>query len=180
MPQQIPCLTGTYCYTEQGSQEETVTVTGRRNWLCQVGNFFEFLAEKGGQASLAIEGAGVVVTGVGLAGAEPLVPAGGAMMATGGWGTIGSTALQGLGGVAQWAGGQGETGRQNAGYAAVALLFSGGLLATNRYLQTAGKTVSQRVFNDSLDRGAAVAGATLDATAYLSPDMAPAEAECEP
>ncbi len=102
------------------------------------------------------------------------------MMATGGWGTISASGMQLLGGAAQWVGGDATTGRVNMASGAINLAASATLIWGAKNFVTAGTSVVTRLFNSRMDLGAAMAGVVSDATSYLSPDLAPAHADCGP
>jgi RHS repeat-associated protein len=151
-----------------------------QNYMCNAGNNLQTAAEAGAKAAMLVEISGVPVAGIGIVtGNPPAVAAGGAMMGAGGWGTVVASGVQTLGGAAQILGGSSNAGWTNIRSGAINAGASLSAYALFRAIATSGRTVSQRVFNSSVEGGGAAAGLTIDAITYISPDFAPIEASCE-
>jgi RHS repeat-associated protein len=161
-----------------GSQQES-TSRERNNFWCEAGNLLETGAEVGGQASMAVEAMGAVVAVGGLVpGATPLAVAGGAAMAAGGLGNFSASGLQTLGGLMQVAGGDSTIGWSNVQAGSLNIIGSVTPIGLTRYLGTAGRTVSQRIFNSQLQASFAGAGLVSDGITFLAPETAPKQATC--
>ena len=146
--------------------------------LCKVGNLLQTGAKLAGDAGTGFEAFGLATTLVGLAGPEPLVVAGGAMMTAGGGLNFVGGIFQTAGGFAQVAGGDSQTGWANARHGGVNLASFGSALAISNRVMSAGASVSQRVFNSQAQGAIAAGGFGSDVILALGPNYAPQQATC--